>query len=119
LTAVLIFLVASELFVWSGSGLPPLWLDLCDSIQRIAKEDTFSCLLPAGQRFWLRGRALPKPAARRPSLSIGHGRRLGAMFASKYVPPVMLAIIELQLRFPENPVTRWSSGRSDFLNSFW
>jgi len=125
LTAVLIFLVASELFgLEVGLISAALWAfdPIAIGFSRIAKEDTFLIFFfLLASVFWLRGQrvAESQPQRRPEPFYWATAAALGAMFASKYVPPVMLAIIVgYNYAFQRIPVTRWAIGKKRFLKFF-
>jgi len=125
LTAVLVFLVATELFgVESGLISAALWAfdPLAIGFSRIAKEDTFLIFFfLLANVFWLRGQrvAESQPQRRPEPFYWATAAALGAMFASKYVPPVMLVItIAYNYAFQRIPVTRWVIGKKRFLKFF-
>lgn len=125
LTVVLVFLVATELFgVEIGLISAALWAfdPMAISFSRIAKEDTFLTFffLLAGV-FWLRGQrvAESQPQRRPEPFYWLTAAALGAMFASKYVPPVLLVIIvAYNYAFQRIPVTRWVIGKKRFIKFF-
>src|SRR5882762_3881034 len=125
LTALLIFLVASELFgLEVGLISAALWAfdPIAIGFSRIAKEDTFLIFFfLLASVFWLRGQrvAESQPQRRPEPFYWATAAALGAMFASKYVPPVMLAIIvAYNYAFQRIPVTRWVIGKKRFLKFF-
>jgi len=125
LTALLIFLVASELFgLEVGLISAALWAfdPIAIGFSRIAKEDTFLVFFfMLASVFWLRGQrvAESQPQRRPEPFYWATAAALGAMFASKYVPPVMLAIIvAYNYAFQRIPVTRWVIGKKRFLKFF-
>jgi len=125
LTAVLIFLVASELFgLEIGLISAALWAfdPMAIGFSRIAKEDTFLIFFfLLANVFWLRGQrvAESQPQRRPEPFYWATAAALGAMFASKYVPPVMLAIsVAYYYVFQKIPVTRWVMGKKRFLKFF-
>jgi 4-amino-4-deoxy-L-arabinose transferase-like glycosyltransferase len=126
LTAVLIFLVAAELFGPEvGLISAALWAfdPLAIGFNRIAKEDTlliFFFLL--ANVFWLRGQrvAESQPQRRPEPFYWATAVAFGAMFASKYVPPVMLGIsVSYNYIFQRIPGTRWVIGKKRFLKFFF
>jgi len=122
-TAVLIFLVASELF-GSEVGLisAALWSfdPLAISFNRIAKEDTFLIFFfLLANFFWLRGQrvAESQPHRNPERFYWATAAAFGAMLASKYVP-VMLAIsVAYNYAFQGIP-TRWVMGKKRFFKFF-
>ncbi|HEX3146067.1 MAG TPA: glycosyltransferase family 39 protein, partial [Pyrinomonadaceae bacterium] len=124
LTAILLFLVAAELF-GSEVGLiaAALWTfdPLVMGFNRIAKEDSFfifffllACL------FWIRGQRVaeaesPKKAQRFYWLTAA---AMGAMFASKLIVMMMAIPIAYNYVFQRIPTTRWVIGKPRFLKFF-
>jgi len=124
LTAILVFLVAAELF-GSEVGLiaAALWAfdPLVMGFNRIAKEDTFfifffllACL------FWLRGQRVaetesPKKAQRFYWLTAA---AMGAMLASKLIVMMIAIPIAYNYIFQRIPATRWVIGKSRFIRFF-
>jgi len=125
LTVVLVFLVATELFgVEIGLISAALWAfdPMAISFSRIAKEDTFlTFFFLLANVFWLRGqRVAESQTQRRPEPFYWlTAAAFGAMFASKYVPPVLLAIsVAYNYAFQGIPVTRWVMGKKRFIKFF-
>jgi predicted membrane-bound dolichyl-phosphate-mannose-protein mannosyltransferase len=125
LTAVLIFFVATELFgLETGFIAAALWAfdPLAIGFSRIAKEDTFlTFFFLLANVFWLRGQRIAEsqPQRRPEPFYWATAAALGAMFASKYVPPVMLAITAgYYYAFQRIPGTRWVIGKKRFLKFF-
>jgi predicted membrane-bound dolichyl-phosphate-mannose-protein mannosyltransferase len=124
LTAILLFLVAAELF-GSEVGLitAALWSfdPLVMGFNRIAKEDTFfifffllACL------FWLRGQRVaeaesPKKAQRFYWLTAA---AMGAMLASKLIVMMIAIPISYNYVFQSIPATRWVIGKARFIKFF-
>lgn len=125
LTAVLIFLVASELFgLEVGLISAALWAfdPIAIGFSRIAKEDTFLIFFfLLANVCWLRGQrvAESQPQRRPEPFYWATAAAFGAMFASKYVPPVMLVIsVAYYYVFQRIPVNRWVMGKKRFLKFF-
>jgi hypothetical protein len=125
MTAVLIFLVASELFgLEIGLISAALWAfdPMAIGFSRIAKEDTFLIFFfLLANVFWLRGQrvAESQPQRRPEPFYWATAAAFGAMFASKYVPPVMLGItVGYNYAFQRIPVTRWVIGKKRYLKFF-
>ena len=125
LTTVLIFLVARELFgLEVGLVSAALWAfdPIAIGFSRIAKEDTFLIFFfLLANVFWLRGQrvAESQPHRRPEPFYWATAAAFGAMFASKYVPPVMLAItVGYNYAFQRIPVTRWVIGKKRYLKFF-
>lgn len=122
-TAVLIFLVASELFgLEVGLISAALWA--CDplaiSFNRIAKEDTFLIFFfLLANFFWLRGQrvAESQPHRRPERFYWATAAALGAMLASKYVPMLLAISVAYNYTFQGIP-TRWVIGKKRFLKFF-
>ena len=124
LTAILIFLVATELF-GSEVGLiaAMLWTfdPLVIGFNRIAKEDTFFifffllvCL------FWIRGQRVaeadsPEKAQRFYWLTAA---AMGAMLASKLIAMMIAIPIAYNYVFQKIPATRWVIGKPRFIRFF-
>ena len=126
LTAVLIYLVASELFgLEIGLISAALWAfdPIAIGFSRIAKEDTFLIFFfLLANVFWLRGQrvAESQPQRRPEPFYWATAAAFGAMFASKYVPPVMLGItVGYNYAFQRIPVTRWVIGKKRYLKFFF
>lgn len=125
LTVILIFVVASELFgLEVGLIAAALWAfdPLAIGFNRIAKEDTFVVFFfLLANAFWLRGQrvAESQPHRRPERFYWATAAAFGAMFASKYLPPVMLVItIAYNYAFQRIPITRWVIGKKRFLKFF-
>ena len=126
LTGVLVFLVASELFgLEIGLISAALWAfdPIVIGFSRIAKEDTFLIFFfLLANVFWLRGQrvAESQPQRRPEPFYWATAAAFGAMFASKYVPPVMLGItVGYNYAFQRIPVTRWVIGKKRYLKFFF
>ena len=117
LTAVLIYLVAAELFgIEVALIAAALWT--CDpnaiGFNRIAKEDTFFLFFfLLANFFWLRSQTIaesnsgqnPEPYYR------ATGAAFGAMLASKYVPHLIAVSVCYNYIFQGLPTRRWRIGR--------
>jgi hypothetical protein len=123
-TAVLIFLVATELFGWEvGLLSAALWTfdPLAIGYNRIAKEDTFLIFFfLLANFFWLRGQTV---AESQPDKSPERfywltGAAFGAMLASKYVPLLIGIPCAYNYAFQKIPVTRWVIGKKRFIKFF-
>ena len=124
LTAILLFLLAAELF-GSEVGLiaAALWTfdPLVMGFNRIAKEDTFfifffllACLL------WIRGQRVaeaesPEKAQRFYWLTAA---AMGAMLASKLIVMMIAIPIAYNYVFQKIPATRWVIGKPRFIRFF-
>ena len=123
LTAVLIFLVASELFgLEVGLISAALWAfdPMAISFNRIAKEDTFLIFFfLLANFFWLRGQrvAESQPERRPERFYWATAAALGAMLASKYVPMLLAITVGYNYTFQGIP-TRWVIGKKRFLKFF-
>lgn len=117
LTAILIYMVAAELFgVEIALIAAALWTFDPSAIgfNRIAKEDTFLLFFfLLANVFWLRGQRVAESE---------HGRKpepyywataaaFGAMLASKYVPHFIAISISYYYIFQLIPATRWRLGK--------
>lgn len=124
LAAVLIFLVAKELFgIEVGLIAAALWAfdPLVIGFNRIAKEDTFLIFFfLLANVFWLVGqRAAESQSHRRPELFYwAAGACFGAMLASKYLPHLLVVSVAYYWTFQAIPATRWRLGKKKFLTFF-
>ena len=124
LTAVLIFLVASELFGWEiGLLAAALWTfdPLAIGCNRIAKEDTFlTFFFLLANFFWLRGQrvAESEPDQNPDRYYWATAIAFGAMLASKYVPLLIGITVSYNYVFQKIPVTRWIIGKKRFIKFF-
>jgi hypothetical protein len=124
LTAVLIYLVASELFgLEIALFASALWAfdPLAISFSRIAKEDTlltFFFLLASV--FWVRGQRVAEiqPQRNPEPFYWATAVALGAMMASKYLPQAFAIPIAYNYTFQGMPATRWRIGKKRFLKFF-
>jgi 4-amino-4-deoxy-L-arabinose transferase-like glycosyltransferase len=122
-TAILIFLVASELFgVEVGLISAGLWtLDLVAiSFNRIAKEDTFLVFFfLLASVFWLRGQRVAESQPHRNAQNFywATAAAMGAMFASKYVLVMLAIIVSYNYTFQGIP-TRWVMGKVRYIKFF-
>ena len=125
LTAVLIFLVASELFgLEVGLISAALWAfdPLAIGFNRIAKEDTFLIFFfLLANFFWLRGQrvAESQPERNPERFYWATAAAFGAMLASKYVPMLIGITVGYNYAFQRIPVTRWVIGKKRFLKFFF
>src|SRR5882762_11369699 len=124
LIAVLIFLVASELFgLEVGLISAALWAfdPLAIGYSRIAKEDTFLIFFfMLANCFWLRGQrvAESQPERNPERFYWATAASLGAMLASKYVPMMIAIPVGYNYAFQRIP-TRWVIGKKRFLKFFF
>jgi predicted membrane-bound dolichyl-phosphate-mannose-protein mannosyltransferase len=125
LTAVLIFLVASELFgLEVGLISAALWAfdPLAIGFNRIAKEDTFLIFFfMLANFFWLRGQrvAESQPERNPERFYWATAAAFGAMMASKYVPMLIAISVAYNYAFQRIPGTRWVIGKKRFLKFFF
>ncbi|MFN2577518.1 MAG: ArnT family glycosyltransferase [Pyrinomonadaceae bacterium] len=124
LTAVLIFLVAAELF---GSEVAliaaALWAfdPLALGFNRIAKEDTFLIFFfLLANLFWLRGQRVAEgqPDRNPERYYWGTAIALGAMMASKTIPMLISIPVAYNYVFQKIPATRWVIGKKRFIKFF-
>ncbi|MDX6557713.1 MAG: hypothetical protein QOF72_762 [Blastocatellia bacterium] len=124
-TAVLIFLVASELFgLEVGLISAALWAfdPLAIGFNRIAKEDTFLIFFfLLANFFWLRGQrvAESQPDRNPERFYWATAAAFGAMLASKYVPMLIAITVSYNYAFQRIPGTRWVIGKKRFLKFFF
>jgi predicted membrane-bound dolichyl-phosphate-mannose-protein mannosyltransferase len=122
-TAVLIFLVASELFgLEVGLIAAALWAfdPLAIGFNRIAKEDTFLIFFfMLANFFWLRGQRVAEGQPERSPERFywATAAAFGAMLASKYVPAMLAISVAYNYTFQGIP-TRWVIGKKRFLKFF-
>jgi len=123
-TAMLIFLVATELFGWEiGLLSAALWTfdPLAIAYNRIAKEDTFLMFFfLLANFFWLRGQrvAESEPNKNPERYYWLTAVAFGAMLASKYVPLMIAIPVSYNYAFQKIPVTRWVVGKKRFIKFF-
>jgi 4-amino-4-deoxy-L-arabinose transferase-like glycosyltransferase len=123
--AILIFLVASELFgTETGLIAAALWTfdPLAIGFNRIAKEDTFLIFFfLLANFFWLRGQrvAESQPERNPERFYWATAAAFGAMLASKYVPMLIAITVSYNYAFQRIPVTRWVIGKKRFLKFFF
>lgn len=124
LAAVLVFLVASELFGTEvGLIAAALWAfdPLAIGFNRIAKEDTFLVFFfLLANVFWLRGQrvAESQPHRRPERFYWATAACFGAMLASKYLPQMLVVSVAYYWAFQAIPATRWQLGKKKFLTFF-
>ena len=122
-TALLIFLLVSELF---GTEIAlvaaALWaLDpTAISFNRIAKEDTFLLFFfLLANVFWLKSQRAAESGQSDPQpLYWATAASYGAMMASKYLPHLMAVGVSYYYIFQGIPQTRWRMGKKRFLIFF-
>ena len=123
-TAVLLFLVATELFGWEiGLLAAALWTfdPLVIGYNRIAKEDTFLVFFfLLANFFWLRGQraAESEPNKNPEKYYWATAAAFGAMLASKYVPLLIGIPCSYNYIFQKIPATRWVIGKKRFIKFF-
>ena len=124
LSAVLIFLIAMELFgLEVGLISAALWSfdPLTISFNRIAKEDTFVVFFFLLMNvFWLRGQrvAESQPHRNPDRFYWAAAASFGAMMASKYVPQLLSIPVAYYYAFQGMAPTRWRLGKKKFLKFF-
>jgi len=124
LTAILIYLVAAELF-GSEVGLiaAALWAFDPNAIgfNRVAKEDSFLLFFfILANVFWLRGQRVAESQPNRNPAPFywATAAAFGAMMASKYVPHLIGISISYYWMFQNLPETRWRLGKRRMLTFF-
>jgi predicted membrane-bound dolichyl-phosphate-mannose-protein mannosyltransferase len=123
-TAVLIFLIASELFgLEIGLLSAALWAfdPLTIGLNRIAKEDTFLVFFfLLAIFFWLRGQrvAESQPQRNPERYYWATAVALGAMMASKLIPILISIPVAYNYVFQNIPATRWVIGKKRFIKFF-
>lgn len=121
LTALLIYLVAAELFgAEVGLMAAALWAfdPTAIGFNRVAKEDTFLLFFfLLANVFWLRGQrvAESKPNQRAEKYYWATAAVFGAMMASKLVPMLLGISFSYYWIFQQIPETRWRLGKKRLL----
>ena len=123
LSALLIFLIASELFgVEVALIASALWAfdPMGIGFNRIAKEDTFLLFFfLLANVFWLRGQRVAESTDRNPNKYYwATAASYGAMVASKYLPQLLAISICYYWMFQNLPETRWRLGKKRLLVFF-
>jgi hypothetical protein len=124
LTAVLIFLLAAELFgAEVGLIAAALWTFDPSAIgfNRIAKEDTFLLFLfLLANIFWLRSQRIAESESPRKAQRYywATAAAFGAMLASKYLPQLIGITIGYYWLFQNIPETQWRMGKVRMLKFF-
>lgn len=123
LTALLIYLIAAELFGAEVALVAAaLWTFDPSAIgfNRIAKEDTFLLFFfLLANVFWLRGQRVAESTDRNPNRYYwATAAAYGAMIASKYVPHLISISVAYYWIFQMLPQTRWRLGGKKFLIFF-
>jgi hypothetical protein len=122
-TALLIFLLVSELFGTEIALIAAaLWaLDpTAIGFNRIAKEDTFLLFFfLLANVFWLRSQRVAESGKGNPEpLYWATAASYGAMMASKYLPHLMAVGVSYYYIFQGIPSTRWRMGKKRFFIFF-
>lgn len=125
LTAILIYLVAAELFgAEVGLIAAALWAfdPMAIGFNRIAKEDSFLLFFfLLGNIFWLYSQRVAErtqSTIRAEKYYWLSGAAFGAMMASKYVPQLLTVAICYYFVFQGVPETRWRLGKKRLLKFF-
>ncbi|HEX8774808.1 MAG TPA: glycosyltransferase family 39 protein [Pyrinomonadaceae bacterium] len=123
LTALLIFMLAAELFGTETALLAAaLWtLDPTGiGFNRIAKEDSFLLFFfLLANVFWLRGQRVAESGSGRPEAYYwATAAAFGAMVASKYMPHLIAISGSYYYIFQGIPATRWRLGKMRWLAFF-
>ena len=123
LSAVLIFLIVSELFGAEVALIAAaLWTFDPSAIafSRIAKEDSFLLFFfLLANVFWLRGQRVAESTDRNPNKYYwATAAAYGAMVASKYVPHLLTISVCYYWMFQSIPETRWRLGKKRLLIFF-
>ncbi|MEP6719436.1 MAG: glycosyltransferase family 39 protein [bacterium] len=124
LTAILIYLLAAELFgAEVGLIAAALWTFDPSAIgfNRIAKEDTFLLFFfLLANVFWLRGQRMAesKPNVKAIKYYWATAAAFGAMMASKYLPQMITITVAYYWLFQSIPETRWRLGKKRMLAFF-
>jgi len=121
LTAILIYLVAVELFGAEVALIAAaLWAfdPMAIGFNRIAKEDTFLLFFfLMANVFWLRGQrvAESQPNRKPERYYWAASAAFGAMLASKYLPQLLTISFSYYWLFQRIPETRWRLGKKRLL----
>ena len=123
LSAVLIFLIVSELFgVEVALIAAALWAFDPNAIgfNRVAKEDSFLLFFfLLANVFWLRGQRVAETTDQNPNRYYwATAASYGAMIASKYLPHLLCISICYYWMFQNIPETRWRLGKKRLLTFF-
>ena len=123
LSALLIFLIASELFGTEvGLIAAALWAfdPAAIGFNRIAKEDSFLLFFfLLGNVFWLRGQRVAEAGGPKPErLYWAAAACFGAMLASKYAPHFLAISAGYNYIFQGIERTRWRMGKRRWLKFF-
>jgi dolichyl-phosphate-mannose-protein mannosyltransferase len=123
LTALLIYLIAAELFgVEVALIAAALWAfnPMAIGFNRVAKEDTFLLFFfLLANVFWLRGQRVAESTDQNPDKYYwATAACYGAMVASKYVPHLLAISMCYYWMFQQLPETRWRLGKVRILKFF-
>lgn len=123
LSALLIFLIAAELFGLEVALIAAaLWTFDPSAIgfSRVAKEDSFLLFFfLLANVFWLRGQRVAESTDRNPNKYYwATAAAYGAMVASKYVPHLFTISLCYYWMFQQLPETRWRLGKKRILTFF-
>jgi hypothetical protein len=123
LTALLIYLIAAELFGAEVALIAAaLWAfdPMAIGFNRVAKEDTFLLFFfLLANVFWLRGQRVAESTDENPNKYYWAAAACyGAMVASKYVPHLFAISICYYWMFQQLPETRWRLGKKRLLKFF-
>jgi hypothetical protein len=123
LTALLIYLIAAELFGAEVALIAAaLWAfnPMAIAFNRVAKEDTFLLFFfLLANVFWLRSQRVAESTDQSPNRYYwASAACYGAMVASKYVPHLFAISVCYYWMFQQLPQTRWRLGKTKFLTFF-
>src|SRR5688572_6832727 len=123
LTALLIYLIAAELFGAEVALIAAaLWAfnPTAIAFNRVAKEDTFLLFFfLLANVFWLRGQRVAESTDQNPNKYYwATAACYGAMVASKYLPHLIAISICYYWMFQQLPETRWRLGKKRILKFF-
>lgn len=124
LTAVLIFLLAAELFgIEVGLIAAALWSfdPAAIGFNRIAKEDTFLLFFfMLANILWLHGQRVAETRSTKQAEKYywATAAAFGAMMASKYVPQLLTVAVCYYFVFQAVPATRWRLGKMRLLKFY-
>jgi hypothetical protein len=123
LTALLIYLIAAELFGAEVALIAAaLWAfnPAAIGFSRVAKEDTFLLFFfLLANVFWLRGQRIAESTDQNPNKYYwATTAAYGAMVASKYLPHLLTISICYYWMFQQLPETRWRLGKIRLLKFF-
>ncbi|HSD46953.1 MAG TPA: glycosyltransferase family 39 protein [Pyrinomonadaceae bacterium] len=123
LTALLIYLIAAELFGAEVALIAAaLWAfdPTAIGFARVAKEDTFLLFFfLLANVFWLRGQRVAESTDQNPNKYYwATAASYGAMVASKYLPHLLAISMCYYWMFQQIPQTRWRLGKVRILKFF-